>query len=393
MRFELTIAPDRDQGNAAVLTVEAPNWLAALQRALTQLGEQQIPRGKAVCEVKEDGAILVRNAVDGRRFHIRPVVPKAAAKPEPPPQTAPERPQEARQTPFGTMTYLEAELSNLRVPGGAQPLHPGAKKAPVTGGHPCMLFDKEEIARRIKAHEEDLRKAQERHDSAPPVMVSQLEKTSERKVRFIRVVDVDPPAHDTLTSLKVDLDELRRSSQAKARQGPMGKSPPKGFEWLQEPLEAALNASRSAEETADRTLRLALAALPSRSAVILLRRGEETVLAPVATLGQRGEGATAGRLEAKGTPLELPLLCGMSMVLDNSPDATLHARQLATWFGFQPRTVLVASITNGIRTLGVLLLADALGSDRYTATDLAAANYLAARVFADLEYWHSAAAS
>ncbi len=385
MRFELTIPPLDACGPSAVVAVDAPNWLVALQKALAQVGEDQIPRGKAVCEIKEDGSIVVRNPVDGRQFHIRPVEASIEINPAPP--TLPRR-----HTPFGTMTYLEAELGPGNHAGEAptpalfampQPLADKARGAP----HPCMVFDRAEIERRVKEESARADKAHRRRDSAPAMVAID----PGRDVRFIQVVDVDSTTSDTLTSLRVDLAGLRAAAAQRANEQGMAGQAPQGYSWLDEPLEAALASCRSAQDAGSRTLPLLLAALPSRSAMLLVPAGEGQLI-PLTTLGHTKADAhrPQGRAVA-GTPLELPVLCGMSMVLDNGPGAVIPAAQLAPWLGYPPDHGLVAAVTNGAHTYGVLLLAGPLAQVRYSASDLAVANWVAGRLFNQLEYWLGAA--
>jgi hypothetical protein len=377
MRFELTIPPNNAHGESAILAVEAPNWLNALQEALSRVGEEQIPRGKAVCEIKDDGSIVVRNAVDGRQFHIRPTETTAEV-----PAVAPQ-PKPRRHTPFGTMTYLEAELGAHSA--ALAPAHPlvEASIPPQRNAHPCMVFDRLEIERRVKAEKSALDKARKRRDSSPAMVAVD----NARDVRFIQVVDVEPKQADTLTSLRVDLDELRQATEKPNGEKNRGPRPPKGYEWLQEALEAALRTCRSAEDVAQRTLPLLVAALPSRTAIALIQDGTKR-LRPLFTLGHLvGDECSVTPREIKGSPLELPLVCGMSLVLDNSPGAVMPAIDLAPWLGYSPESGLLAAITNGPRTLGVLLLSDALGSKRFTASHLALANYVGATLFPQLEYW------
>lgn len=382
MRFELTIPPGKSNGESAILAVEAPNWLTALQKALSRMGEEQIPRGKAVCEIKDDGSILVRNPLDGRQFHIRPSEGTEA----PPKQPQPRPP---RHTPFGTMTYLEAELG-ARVAAAAPALPIVEPSARRTNPHPCMVFDRKEIQRRVEEEKKALLKARNRRQSSPAMVAVD----SARDVRFIQVVDVEPRPSDTLTSLSVDLDELRQAAaMERGPDGRKGPGPPKGFEWLEEALEAALHTCRNAEDVAKRSLPLLIAALPSRTAVAFIKAGANS-LAPLYTLGHLAtSGTSLETRDVKETPFELPLLSGMSMVLDNSPGGLMPASDLAPWLGYSPDSGLVAAITNGPRTLGVLLLCDALGAPSFSATDLALANYVATRLFPQLEYWLGSSAS
>ena len=340
------------------------------------MGEEQIPRGKAVCEIKDDGSILVRNPLDGRQFHIRPVQAEA----EPPQKPVEAKPR--RHTPFGTMTYLEAELGARAAVASARPkldVPTPIRRNP----HPCMVFDRKEIERRVEAEKKALDRARDRRDSSPAMVALD----NARDVRFIQVVDVEDKPSDTLTSLQVDLDELRQAASGKTSDNVGGPHAPKGYEWLHEALAATLRSCRSAENVATRSLPLLLAALPSRTAVLFLRTtGDKLKTFHTLGLSMNTENSSEPR-PVKGTPMELPLLCGMSMVLDNSAGGELLASHLSPWLGYSPDSGLLAAITNGPRTGGILLLADALGARAFSASDLALANYVGATLFPQLEYW------
>ncbi len=254
---------------------------------------------------------------------------------------------------------------------------------PRRNAHPCMVFDRQEIERRVKAEKSAIDRARERRDSSPAMVAVD----NSRDVRFIQVVDVESQRPETLTSLQVDLDELRQSAVEPEEDRRRGPRPPKGYEWLQETMESTLGTCRSAAEVAQRSLALLVAALPSRTAIALIQDGDNR-LRPLFTLGHVvGEEMLRAPREVKESPLELPLLCGMSMVLDNSPGAVMPAKNLSPWLGYAPDSGLLAAITNGPRTSGVLLLSDALGSKRFTASHLALANYVGATLFPQLEYW------
>jgi hypothetical protein len=247
-----------------------------------------------------------------------------------------------------------------------------------------MVFDRQEIERRVEEEKRALNKARKRRDSSPAMVAVD----NSRDVRFIQVVDVEPKRPNTLTSLRIDLDELRQSADKTGDEKKSGgPRPPKGYEWLQEALETALQTCRSAEDVAQRSLPLLVAALPSRSAIALIQDGAQQ-LRPLFTLGHTVETGDPGASRGvEGSPLELPLLCGMSIVLDNSPGTVMPATNLAPWLGYSPDSGLLAAITNGPRTLGVLLLTDALGAKRFTASHLAVANFVGALLFPQLEYW------
>ena len=381
MKFELTIPPDQPQGQAAILSVEAPNWLSALQKALAQTGAAQIPKGKAICEVKEDGSIVVKNAIDGRHFFIKTLPnthdnPGAVSAPRP----------RKHKTPYGTMTYLEEELDNMRPPDAERAARP-RRKTSKTGAHPCMVFDRSEIQDRLAKHEDVVRKAQERSRSGPPAPGTP--NRGMQPVQFIRVVDA-PEKRDTLTELRVDLDALRDASDGSQKTGPAVKRAPKGFDWLTDPLDAATRAARSMDELADLALRISLAALPSRHAAFLVKQLNGKWMDRLAVIGHNRNADLATTVPVDNSPFALVVNGSVSMVLDKDSAGPYSSEQLHKVFGQAPESALVAAITSGARTLGAIVLAGSHSSDRYDTGDLAVANYIAIRVFPVLEYWYGA---
>lgn len=383
MKFQLTIPPDQPQGHAAILSVDAPNWLSALQKALAQTGTAQIPKGKAVCEVKEDGSIVVKNALDGRHFFIKtlPTTHEKLRIPDVP------KKREVRKTPFGTMTYLEEELDKMK-PASAVPVGTATGKRGRTGAHPCMVFDRAEIQDRLRKYEDVVRKAQEKSRRAPPAPVAAASSV-QQPVKFIRVVDA-PEKRDTLTELRVDLDALRNASNSVRNAGPAGERAPTGFEWVTDPLDAAARAARSMNELADLALRISLAALPSRHAVFLVKQLNGKWLDRVAAVGLHRGIKLAETIEVDGTPFALVVNGSVSMVLDSDSAGPYSTAQLMPIFGYVPASALIAAVTSGARTLGAIVLAESNSSDRYETSELSVANYIAVRVFPVLEYWYGA---
>ncbi|MFH1808537.1 MAG: GAF domain-containing protein [Pseudomonadota bacterium] len=69
--FEVYI-PARDQsGRNVTLTVEAANWLGALQTGLLNSGEDARSVGNVLCDLQSDGSIHVTDASNGRVFRLR----------------------------------------------------------------------------------------------------------------------------------------------------------------------------------------------------------------------------------------------------------------------------------------------------------------------------------
>lgn len=391
MKYQLTIPPAAGTGTQTQLTVESSNWMGALSVALVQLGAKQIPRGKAICEVKQDGTILVRNPQDGREFRIRPVHKEARGTVVDKPGT--ELPRQ--RTPYGTMSFLEKELKQAENAAlrnkestsdfAAHAANPTDSSVRQTSAHPCMVFERSDIERRIEQHNEALRKAQERPGDGAPMMVRRNGDDNAQPVRFIKVVEVDR-APDTLTMLRVDLDALRHGTGPTHAVGPSEGQPPAGFEWFQEPFNHALTTSASLREMADRALRLALAALPCKGAIMVSRGGGDYDYSALAGIGQWSQEIGVART-IEGSPLEPVFSEGMSMAIDERPSRQFSTRLLAAPFAFIPRNALILAITNGTRTLGAIILADALSGSRFDSCALALGNYIATRVYADLEYW------
>ena len=369
MKFELTIPPTSPEDPSAVMTVEAPNWLAALQKALAQRGASQIPKGKAVCEVRADGTIVVRNAADGRTFFIRNLPTESKAPPKP------EKHSVQLATSYPTITYLEAELKEMRNARGPSPppLEPN-ESAVQTSGHPCMTFSKAEIDRRLREH----RAAQvaQREGRQP----DEAEKRREKRVKFIQVVDVVKNTPDTLTALRVDLDMLRKASDHGKIRTTAERRAPEGFEWLSGPLESALSASTSLSLLADRTLRLSLAAVPSRLALFLLKSDCVDGLRIISVVGGKYSHDVDLPVNTGPTPVSALATSGVSMALEGGP-GQFSTEMLTSLLGHTPENALLAAITSGSHALGAILLAESIANPTYLSTDLSVSSYIAGRVY------------
>jgi hypothetical protein len=380
MKFELTI-PAATASLPTLVRVDAPNWLAALQLALLRVGSAEIPKGKAVCDIREDGTILVRNAVDGREFYIRPLPTETEVleviSPEPPAPV------------HGTLTYLEAQISEntselQAVPPRSTQPEPGEVRRVKTAGHPCMVFNRQEIEDRVRQQRDALAASGASVPRGPAPAGDTPLPGQERPVHFIHVVDVPQSKRDTLTSLKVDLDALRRASAGAGSAATHGRNAPPGFEWLDEPLENALRRATSLAEMAERTLRLALAALPCRVALLALADGSPDQLKVVSAIGERAQRLAGKQLADDGMLLSLVCKLGASLVLDNLPTQKLCTELLTPLFGSTPQNALLAAVTSGDMTAGALVLADSLTANRFLPADLAVANHIAARLHAAL---------
>ena len=360
-----------------MLTVEAPNWLEALRSALEQTGGRQIARGKAICEVKDDGSILVKNSETEDVYYLRTVT-----DPSDPTSTRRSRqPQALRQT----LSYLDAEL--VRQAREAQsPVQPPNSLAatPVTVNHPCMVMSKEEIDRRLSEYAAADSAAGERGPGEPEPIQDTLgtaRKRSERNVQMIRVVDVAIPKKDTLTTLKVDLDALRDASSRGAVPSTDSNPPPAGFEWLSALLESAWQSTTTVHQLGDRTLRLCLAALPCRLALFVVRQGAGQLYVEAA-IGEMAEHLSGQLLTSASGLVAACIENSLSIVADGrSPESPFSISNLERELGVRIRNAILAPMTDGDTSVGALVLADSLSGAPFEAPDLAVANYLGRRVF------------
>lgn len=385
MRFELTIPDEKGESRIHTLNIEAPNWLAALQRALVDIGAEQIPKGKAVCDVRDDGVIIVRNSITGREFFIR-TLPDAHAESQSPPPPTPDHHQPAR-----TVTYLETELEQLnntksaaakllerrKPPGPQPPLNAVADHFQDNAGirtqeHPCVVIPRSEVLRRLAEHQALAR------DKAVPGTSS--DNGLDHGVRFMWVVEVPlEKRNDTLASLKVDLDALRRASDLAKVGDSEGTTPPKGFEWIRDPLETLLSGTGSRQEAADRVLRLSLAAVPSRLAVYFEKCPDAPALKAIAAVGRKLEGTLLTKLDLIVPPFSLLDQCGGSVVLEQH-SSKFPTSLLVPPLDSAPKNALLTAVGSKTGIAGAILLAESLSGETYTPSHLAVATYIAARI-------------
>lgn len=376
MRFELTIPPSRGR-EGTVLTVEAPNWLEALRTALEQTGGRQIARGKAICEVKDDGTILVKDTETEDVFYLRTVTGPS----DPTSTRRSRRPQTIRHT----MTYLDAELmQKANEKNAAARNAPPEAETPVSVNHPCIVMNKEEIDRRLRAHS-----VQQKVLNQIPVELTPVERPAdpprtrrpERNVQMIHVVEVAAPKKDTLTTLKVDLDALRAATNRSPGKASNVVQPPTGFEWLVPMLDNAWKSTSSVHELGDRALRLCLAALPCRLALFVVRQSSGQLYVEKA-IGEMAEHLSGQILSG---PSGLTLACienSLSIVADGrAPDSPYSVSNLERELGVRVRNAILSPMTDGQRSVGALVLADSLSGQPFEPTDLAVADYLGRSVF------------
>ena len=372
----MTIPPSRSR-EGTVLTVDAPNWLEALRTALEKTGGRQIARGKAICEVKDDGTILVKDAETEDVFYLR-----TATGPSDPTSTRrSRRPQTIRHT----MTYLDAELiQRANEENAASRVPVPEPETPVSVNHPCIVMSKEEIDRRLRAHS-NLKKVMDRD----PVQLTPMERPAEpprpsrpeRNVQMIHVVEVAAPKKDTLTTLKVDLDALRSAANRSPSPASGALPPPPGFEWLVPMLDNAWRSTAGVHELGDRTLRLCLAALPCRLALFVVRQSSGQLYLEKA-IGEMAEHLSGQVLPGPPGLISACIENSLSMVADGrAPESPYSVSNLERELGVRVRNAILSPMTDGHRSVGALVLADSLSGQPFEPADLAVADYLGRSVF------------
>ena len=86
MKWEVHV-PDRAKaGQPATVTVEAPNWKAALNAGLVKLAEQPGNSSAHTCEIREDGSVHVYDPSRRRGFMLRDLDYKPRPAPTPSPE-------------------------------------------------------------------------------------------------------------------------------------------------------------------------------------------------------------------------------------------------------------------------------------------------------------------
>ncbi len=385
MRFELTIPPEQPHEDALVVSVEAPNWLAALSKVLRQTGGTQIPKGKALCEVKADGTIVVKDTVLEKVFYLR-VEPEEEEEQETP---APE--PEVLSTP--TITYLEADLKEKKL--SALPsdlLITPNPETPVSVNHPCMVLPKAEIERRMSEQGRGVRDKPKSPAPRPPAPKDSAGAAAqqEKPVQLIHVVEVEATAADTLTTLKVDLDALREASNSPSPHTTETIVPPPGFEWLRQPVDSALAEANDASTLSDRALRLSMAALPCRLAAFISLDRDAQILSVTSALGELGEKLVGTRYDYADGLLAACLNTSLSAVLESAGTGPYSVNSFNKELGTNVKTAIIASVTDGRHTNGVLLLGDPLSGKHFTPVELAVANYLAMSVYCAIRKCESA---
>lgn len=382
MLYELTIPPAGKRKSPRVLEIEAPNWLVALRRALQELGDPEIPRGKAMCEVRYDGTIVVDHPGDGRQFLIRTSRPKTQrSMPSVPPPV---------QAPASTLPYIEAAIQEevLRVDDSAPRAPRSLENEPVldackvpTGGHPCVVLDRSEVLRRFEAARkqagQDARKwagtdtADDLGNDGVPDYA--------RPVKNMPVVEIDPETNRALSALQVDLDSLRHQAMLRTPAASSRGAVLEAFNWILAPLQAALDHSSSSADMAERVMRLALAALPSRTGIVALwdPSGTQRVHVGVGEFGALLTGRTLNHPEGIFNRVVHE---GVSMVLGGGGREPLDIRRFYHDIGFVPNDALMVCICHGRVPHGTLALINSLSGQGYTADHLILVQAMAERL-------------
>jgi len=87
MKWEVRIPRNNGQDSTESMDIEAPNWLSALQEALSKMGEQGIAVRNLSCDIKPDHTVHVIDFVSRRSFVLRPhEIPTPSIPPGPPPE-------------------------------------------------------------------------------------------------------------------------------------------------------------------------------------------------------------------------------------------------------------------------------------------------------------------
>ncbi|MBW2262148.1 MAG: GAF domain-containing protein [Deltaproteobacteria bacterium] len=84
MKWEVFIPPQDAGSMQTTVTVEAKNWLSALNAGLKQLGEQGDMAANLMCDVRDDGSIHITDYKTRRVFQLRNLANQAAADDLPP---------------------------------------------------------------------------------------------------------------------------------------------------------------------------------------------------------------------------------------------------------------------------------------------------------------------
>ncbi len=119
MRYEIYVPRQGKKESWIRLLVEGSSWSNALKSGLLKLGEDGALVDEAVCDVRPNGVIFVRDAKQRRTFLLRTLAPSEGA----PAQQAPTRTEPPRPRPLeGLSEAANEELSlHAAVPGETPP--------------------------------------------------------------------------------------------------------------------------------------------------------------------------------------------------------------------------------------------------------------------------------
>lgn len=373
MRFEMTIPPVVPGISTIVLRLEAANWMAALRLGLSQIGDEAARNGRLVCEVKEDGSVLARISSTGTTYHIKSVSEMAYGGLV---DYMPEDRDEGRSG--KTMLMERAAVSSAPTPSAARVEEVGVRPkhqlgvSESSGHHPCMVFKRSDIEARLRllGVQQDVKAEAQPAGDAP---------RTEQPVRFIPVVDVQRRSRDQAESIEADLDGLRVAAAERGGRLPDSFRAPSGFEWVEDLLNGVMANSEGFADTANRLLRIALAAVPSRCAALVLK-GPGDRLCLGSSVGIEPQLRSRDALPGRGGLLESLVRYNLSMALDSGSQTPHSIANLQDDLGVSARSAVLAALTSGNATVGVLVLLDSALGPAYTSQDLAVTTYIATRI-------------
>jgi len=371
----MTIPPGVPGISTLVLRLEAANWMAALRLGLAQIADEAARNGRLICEVMADGSVLARLASTGATYHIKKISEMTDSG-------LVASVLEASEGYGANRTLLMEEAQPASPPPRTEGVRSGG---PVTGGtprpnrlsdssghHPCMVFRKSDI-------EERLRLLGECGSARPESKPAENLPGRDQPVRCIPVVDVERKQKDGLSTIQSDLDEVRNAAFARSGQLPDSFRAPSGFEWVEDLLNGVLANSEGLSETANRLLRISLAAIPSKSALLLVS-GPKERLGVIASVGVESMVQGRGEVPLMGGLLQSLVRHNLSVVLDSTSQAPRSLSELRADLGVRAACAMLASLTSGKDSMGLLILIDSALGPHYATQDLAVATYLAARI-------------
>jgi hypothetical protein len=394
MLYEINVPPRTPHDEARVLQVEAANWLAALRKALQTMGDPEIPRGKALCDIRQDGTIAVDHPGDGRKFLIRPV--RGVTQPALP-AVRPEGP--SNET---TFPYIEAAIQDeirsrypaanpmvsnvpVRTPTGQHASRRLRAPGGSTGGHPCLVMDRAEVLRRFEAARSQTAQSTPVPESsgtpnrspwADPV-------TGDQPALNLPVVEVETSPGDSLSAVRVDLDSLRQQAALRTPSASTRGAMLASFNWVVGPLQAAIDQASSAQQMAENVLRLALAALPSRTAFVALHIGDARQRI-FSSVGEYSAHLQDRSLFAPNGVFRQIIATNVSMALGSDRNSAAELDRMQMDLGIRPNDALLVCMCQGSNPGGTLAILNSLDEGGYSADHLVLLQAVAERLVSPL---------